>query len=194
VPKPLAIHTLRQFEARDIRILVSCKTLDEGLNIRDVDAGIVVSSTGSHRQRVQRLGRVLRKKDGNNKARFYYLYAEDTSEEEELLQEIVSSRFEGLVNRIDLKYNEEAGTFENQQYSVWENSIVENMIEKGHTVEEGIEFMRNADLGLLSEDWLMLEGACMEIIESAGSNEERNYYIAMLMIIRERKLFSKLNH
>jgi len=95
-----------------------------------------------------------------------------------------------MINRIDLRYSEETGTFENQQYSLWETAIVEDMVMKGHSSEEGIEFMRNADLGLLSEDWLMPESLCMEMIESAKDKglEEINYYIAMLMIIRRRKI------
>jgi len=40
--------------------LLACRSLDEGLDIPDVDAAILVASTQSQRQRVQRIGRVLR--------------------------------------------------------------------------------------------------------------------------------------
>ena len=44
-------------------VLVTCKALDEGLNVKDVEVGIIVASTKSTRQRIQRMGRVLRSSD-----------------------------------------------------------------------------------------------------------------------------------
>ena len=186
VPKALGIQTLRQFEDGDIRILVSCKTLDEGLNIAKTDVGIVVSSTGSRRQRVQRLGRVLRKKTNDNTAYFYYLYVDNTTEEEELLSEIVRPEFDSVINRIDLSYNEESGTFENPQYNEWELLTIQDMIDKNHTPDEIVELLRNTDSGLLTEDWLMSEEQCLKKLNAALGKNERNYYIAILLIIRTR--------
>ena len=186
VPKQLGIHTLRQFEDGSIRILVTCKTLDEGLNIANTDVGIVVSSTGSRRQRVQRLGRVLRKKPDGKKSHFYYLYIGDTTEEEELLKEIIRPEYDGILNNIDLYFDEETGIFENPKYNEWESAIVQRMVENGSEPEEVIEFMRNADSGILTEDWLMSESQCLKKINSATTIAEKNYYIAMLLIIRER--------
>ena len=186
VPKPLGVHTLRQFEDGDIRILISCKTLDEGLNITNTDVGIVVSSTGSSRQRVQRLGRVLRKKDGGKNAYFYYLYVDETTEEEELLKEMIRPEYDSLINRIDLSFNEESGIFENSRYSEWEAAVVQSMVQEGRTPDEVVEFMRNADRGILTEDWLASESECLKKINTSVAKSERNYFISMLMIIRER--------
>jgi len=188
VPKPLGIHTLRQFEDGDIRILVSCKTLDEGLNVAKTDVGIVVSSTGSRRQRVQRLGRVLRKKSDNNNAYFYYLYVGETTEEDELLKEIIRPEFDRLINRINLTYNEESGVFENPQYTEWESSVVQDMQIQGCDPEEIIEFMKNADRLLLTEDWLMPEDKCRNKLASVFEKHRRNYYISALLLIRARKM------
>ena len=186
IPKTLAVQSLRQFEDGDIRILVSCKTLDEGLNIAKTDVGIVVSSTGSRRQRVQRLGRVLRKKSGAKASYFYYLYVDDTTEEDELLREIVSPEFDYLINRIDITFDEEAGTFINPQYNEWEQMVIQEMLERGHDPEEIVEFMRNADRGLLTEDWLMPEDQIRKRLDAADGKNERNYYISILSIIRAR--------
>lgn len=188
-PKDLGVHTLRQFKDGDIRILVSCKTLDEGLNVTEADVGIVVSSTGSRRQRIQRLGRVLRKKQNGHKACFYYLFVGDTTEEEEQLNDTAKPEFDRLINRINLQFNEKEGTFGNPQYMAWEMSIVENMTENGSTSDEIIEFMRNSDKGILTTDWLMPEQLCKHRIATAANKEERNYYIAMLLIIRKRVNF-----
>ena len=187
IPKQLGVQTLRQFEDGEIRVLVSCKTLDEGLNVAATDVGIVVSSTGSRRQRVQRLGRVLRKKPGRGASYFYYLYVGDTTEQEELLGEILRPEFDMLVNRIDVNFNERHGLFENYQYREWEDAVIFDMIQKGHTPEEAVEFMRNADLGLLTEDWLMPEDECEKKFANVNEKNLRNYYAAMLLVIRARK-------
>ena len=191
VPKSLNEHTLRQFKDADIRILVSCKNLDEGLDVSETDVGIVTSSTGSQRQRVQRLGRVLRKKQSH--VYFYYIYVKDTTEEEELLKEILRPEFSGLINRIDLHYNEETGTFENPQYKMWEMAVVQDMIEKRHSEEEIMEFMRNADKSLLRVDWLLSEEECAQKLQTASDKATRNYYIAVLLIIRARRSLSRIN-
>jgi len=185
VPKALGVHTLRQFESGEIRILISCKTLDEGLNIAKTDVGIVVSSTGSRRQRVQRLGRVLRKKHGGKNALFYYLYVGDTTEEEELLQEIIRPEYDRLINRIDLNFNEESGVFENHQYSERESSAMESLIEKAFTPDEIVEFLRNTDRAIITEDWLMPAEECLKKLNSDSDKNARNYYISVLLVIRE---------
>ena len=187
IPKQLGVQTLRQFEDSEIRILVSCKTLDEGLNVAATDVGIVVSSTGSRRQRVQRLGRVLRKKAGRKSSYFYYLYVGDTTEQEELLREMLRPEFDRLVNRIDVNFDENSGLFENHLYGELEDAVVFDMINKGHTPEEVVEFLRNADLGLLTEDWLMPDAECEKRFVNVNEKNLRNYYAAMLLIIRARR-------
>ena len=48
------------FKAGEFDILVTCRALDEGLNVPNANAAVVGASTRSTRQRIQRLGRVLR--------------------------------------------------------------------------------------------------------------------------------------
>ena len=54
------------------RVLVTCTALDEGLNVPDINVAVIVSQTMSSRQRIQRLGRALRK--GKNLAEIYTIY------------------------------------------------------------------------------------------------------------------------
>ena len=67
------------------QIIVSARSLIEGFNVPAVDVGIIVASSGSVRQRIQSLGRVLRRhrsRSGEEKTScIYVLYAEDSSEE-----------------------------------------------------------------------------------------------------------------
>jgi superfamily II DNA or RNA helicase len=66
---------LRMFRRGELDTLVSCRALDEGVNVPEASVAVVASSTASGRQRVQRLGRVLRPAVGKSKAVIYTLYA-----------------------------------------------------------------------------------------------------------------------
>jgi len=74
---------LRLFRRGIFDVLISCRALDEGLNIPETTVAIIASSTASYRQRIQRLGRVLRAALGKGSARIYTIYA--TDQEEKLL-------------------------------------------------------------------------------------------------------------
>lgn len=67
------------------KIIVSARSLIEGFNVPAVDVGIIVASSGSVRQRIQSLGRVLRRhrgRDGEEKTScIHVLYAADSAEE-----------------------------------------------------------------------------------------------------------------
>ena len=55
---------LKMFRDGLLDILVTCRALDEGLNVPDTSVGIIVASTKSVRQRIQRMGRILRTSEG----------------------------------------------------------------------------------------------------------------------------------
>jgi superfamily II DNA or RNA helicase len=78
---------LRLFRRGLFDVLVSCRALDEGVNIPEASLAVVASSTASTRQRIQRLGRVLRPASGKSAATIVTLFATDVErrrlEEEE---------------------------------------------------------------------------------------------------------------
>lgn len=59
--------------------VVTSRVLNEGVDVPSASVAIVVSGTGSVREHVQRLGRVLRP-DGDKRAQLYELVAESTGE------------------------------------------------------------------------------------------------------------------
>ncbi len=103
-------NTLRQYQDSEIRILVSCRALDEGLNVPETDVGIIASSASSNRQRIQRLGRILRRSGTNHTACLYYLYIGSSNEERELLAE-ANQELAGVIPVLDLDYDQESQTF-----------------------------------------------------------------------------------
>jgi superfamily II DNA or RNA helicase len=73
---------LTRFREGEYKSLVASHVLNEGVDVPDARVAIILSGTGSSREYIQRLGRVLRKGTDNNKlALLYEVVAEDTSEE-----------------------------------------------------------------------------------------------------------------
>ncbi len=70
---------LERFRSGTYRAVVTSKVLDEGIDVPDADVGIILSGTGSERAFVQRLGRILRKKEGKE-AVLYEIVSAETSE------------------------------------------------------------------------------------------------------------------
>lgn len=71
---------LRLYRRGMFDVLVSCRALDEGTNVPETMVAVIASSTSSQRQRIQRLGRVLRPANGKTIAIVYTLYATDLEE------------------------------------------------------------------------------------------------------------------
>ena len=71
---------LDAFASGDLPVLVTSKVLNEGVDIPSADVAIVLSGTGTVREHVQRLGRILRRQAGKQ-AVLYELVVEDSAEE-----------------------------------------------------------------------------------------------------------------
>ncbi|MGI9054183.1 MAG: DEAD/DEAH box helicase [Pyrinomonadaceae bacterium] len=71
---------LDAFNKGEVLALCTSKVLNEGVNIPDASVAIILSGSGSSREHIQRLGRILRKK-GDKQAILYEVVARNTSEE-----------------------------------------------------------------------------------------------------------------
>ena len=72
---------LNGFKEGRYNALVTSKVLDEGVDVPDAELGIIVSGTGSSREFIQRLGRLLRPKpDSNKKAKLIEIISSGTRE------------------------------------------------------------------------------------------------------------------
>ena len=71
---------LNGFRDGTYAILVTSKALNEGVDVPEANVAIIVSGSGSVREHVQRLGRILRKREGKQ-AILYELISKQTSEQ-----------------------------------------------------------------------------------------------------------------
>lgn len=70
---------LDAFRKGELRVLVTSKVLNEGVDVPEANVAIVVSGSGSIREHVQRLGRILRERPDKH-AILYELISQKTSE------------------------------------------------------------------------------------------------------------------
>lgn len=72
---------LKNFREGHYKTLVASHVLNEGVDVPEASVAILLSGTGSTREYIQRLGRVLRKGSADKFALLYEVIAEETSEE-----------------------------------------------------------------------------------------------------------------
>ena len=78
LPNSLRDDSIEAFRNGTARIILSVKSLVEGFNVPSADLGIICASSSSVRQRIQSLGRMLRRKPNGEEATIYALYINNT--------------------------------------------------------------------------------------------------------------------
>jgi hypothetical protein len=81
LPESLRAESIEAFRDGTAQAILSAKSLVEGFNVPSADVGIIAASTSSVRQRIQSLGRMLRRKESDRTARIYVLYIRNTVDE-----------------------------------------------------------------------------------------------------------------
>jgi superfamily II DNA or RNA helicase len=81
LPDSLRAENIEAFRQGTARVIISAKSLVEGFNVPSADLGVIAASSSSVRQRIQSLGRMLRRKSGGRSARIIVLYICDTEDE-----------------------------------------------------------------------------------------------------------------
>ncbi len=166
-------NALERFRLGDIRILIACKAIDEGVDVPDAAVGIVLSGTSTQRQRVQRLGRIIRKSEGKENALLYYLHITESSEDSCFLPDTGGNRL------FDLEYQPDTGSFFNPCYVQKAAKMLERMQHAGLTEHKIQEAVHCLDLGSIRADWMAEINVIEQHIQHAGSIRERNYWMCM---------------
>lgn len=63
-----------------LQVLLTVHALDEGANVPETEIAVIIAATSSARQRIQRLGRVLRPARGKEAAKIFTLFATESEE------------------------------------------------------------------------------------------------------------------
>ena len=74
-------ENIESFRNGTAGILISCRTLDEGFNVPNVNVGIIAASSSTSTQYIQRMGRILRKKADSKPSQCYRISAKSTVDE-----------------------------------------------------------------------------------------------------------------
>jgi superfamily II DNA or RNA helicase len=73
-------RVLEKFNEGTYRAIVTSKVLDEGIDVPEASLGVILSGSGSSREFIQRLGRLLRKSKNKEEARLIEIVSRETTE------------------------------------------------------------------------------------------------------------------
>lgn len=183
-------QSLDRFRDRESRILVTVRALDEGLDVPDASVGIVMSTSSQERQRIQRLGRILRPSPEKKLAVLYYLYVHEASEDSNYLaaledrgnfpgEEAVNLKSARLIQT--LRFESDSGAFRNDAYE----AAAEKVFLKYMPVlseEEQRVYRKCVENGIMGADYLLPEEEQILTINNVKSQKEKNYWIVMRQI------------
>ena len=172
--KDARTRNMEDFRNGTVRILVSCRCLDEGLDVPDATVGIVLSGAAVPRQRIQRLGRILRRAEGKMSASLYYLYVRESSEDAAYLPGLES----GITASVYFRSAERS--FENDLYLYAALKILDSARSAGLTEVQLRELRRCLNEGLARTDYLLPAEIQKKLSASAGDTHSKNYWHAML--------------
>jgi superfamily II DNA or RNA helicase len=88
-------ENLNNFKNGNLNVLVSCTALDEGFDMPEADGAMILSASSSKRQRIQRMGRVLRITANKENALIVTVYSSKT-EFDKLREESNRYKLEGV--------------------------------------------------------------------------------------------------
>ena len=80
-PKSLNRIGLELYQSHQTKVLLSVKALIEGVDVPETNVGIIMASSSSQTQRIQSLGRVLRRAPGKDKTKLFVVYVRNTADE-----------------------------------------------------------------------------------------------------------------
>lgn len=177
MPAEARTFNLNEFITGRTRILVCCRALDEGLDIPSVDVGIILSCTSQERQRIQRLGRIIRRKEGKTISAIYYFYFEQTIERSTMIHE---SDGEG-IREYFLTYDKAADQF---IFPEFEDALYLLQSQLSKTHPDAIATLQPyLEEGRLRPDWLLPP----PMLKSTSEDQSiplasRNYLKAMYLL------------
>lgn len=169
---------LDRYRSGEIRILVACRALDEGFDIPSANVGIVLSASSVERQRIQRLGRILRKTDDHKIAGLYYLYIGGSTEKASFVEDVQNASTRTMF----LSYDDTYGDFFHPDYET-RTLMALKKLKNQKLGKDILKECRHCFLmGMLRTDWLLDMDALEQNIKDAKTPRQQNYWICMKWI------------
>ncbi len=166
-------NVLARFKEGEVRILIACRAMDEGVDVPDASVGIILSGTSMQRQRTQRLGRIIRKREGKERASLYYLHVAESTEDIRFLPD------NGNCRIFELEYLFDERDFYNEPYDKAASILLEKLKGERAGKEKRKEAWRCLQLGCVRADWTLDEGVIDMYTKEAWGVREKNYWICM---------------
>lgn len=166
-------RNLENYRNRSVRILVACRCLDEGFDVPDTSTGIVLSGAAVTRQRVQRLGRILRRSEGKTSANLYYLYIQESSEDASFLPGLDAGK------TVSLRFRSLEQSFENDLYVYAASELLAEAKAAGLTSGQLLELRRCINEGLVRTDYLLSPELQRSRLNKATDTHTMNYWRTM---------------
>ena len=164
-------RNMEDFREGRTRILVCCRCLDEGIDVPDANIGIVLSGAAAERQRIQRLGRLIRVSPEKDAACLYYIYIRESNDDAAYLPGLERSEV------FSLRYYPAEDTFSNDLYEYAARTLLDRAAAQGFRPEQLSELRRCLAEGLTRADCLFPAPAGK--LQKKRSAHERNYRRAM---------------
>lgn len=174
-------EVLRNFRDGIIRVLIACKALDEGMDVPNANIGIVLSCTQANRQRIQRLGRILRRADGKRQAVLYYLHLGHAIEEADYLPD-----FGENIPVANLTFSAADHLFESPLYTACAQAAFHKAEQKNADPSSLMELRKHMDQGITQPEWLLPPEEIREMLAVTEDPNERNRLITLRMISQTR--------
>ena len=115
LPENLRANSISLFRRGLAQVLVSARSLIEGFNVPDTDIGIIVASSTSVRQRIQTIGRLLRKGKKRDKAAIVYVLYVRNSVDEAIYEKVNWNKVLGAKRNRYFIWTKDEGAIEESQ-------------------------------------------------------------------------------
>lgn len=169
-------RNMQAFRDGAVRILVACRCLDEGIDVPDASVGIVLSCSAIPRQRIQRLGRILRRSRDKASACLYYLFIRESVDDPIFLRNVHADR------TFSLSFSPKDRSFSSDLYEYVAAEFLREAKEKGMAENSLRELRKCLVEGLPRSDCLLPPDILKERIKGSHATHEANYWKTMLRV------------
>lgn len=172
-------RNMRLFRENSARVLVSCRCLDEGIDVPDANIGVVLSGSAVERQHIQRMGRLIRRAEGKDAACLYHISIREAAEDCAFLPGL------NQAEKFSLRYYPAEKDFSNDLYEYISSILLSKAKGRGLNGPALAETRACLTEGMIRADCLLPETALGKHMQAASATHEKNYWRLMRKVHQE---------